>query len=398
MWPPLRSIEASNFRSLKSVRVDLGPLNVLVGANEAGKSNFLDLIEFLGDSARDDLAAALDKRGGFDRVLFRGETESRVIRIKVNACVTTNSSENALDEYELAIRNRRLRDRTLLLRDEEFKFKRTSGRGRRITVSGKKAEFIDTKDQKAERQSQLPLRGDSLALSTLRRLPADQGGKEVQQLADMFTGFRVFDVDADSARAPSVVGTASLNHNSSNLAQALQRLSQVEPASFSDMEADAKAMIPGLDAIEFVEGGSSAPTIRIQLRERGLSDPTYLEDASFGTIRLLALLTLLYDPAPPQLTCIEEIDHGLHPYLFDRLVERLREASTRTQLLVATHSPALVNRLRPDELIVAERAEDGSTRLPAASSDEIAAKVEAMEGRLSLGELWFSGSLGGVPR
>ncbi len=136
----------------------------------------------------------------------------------------------------------------------------------------------------------------------------------------------------------------------------------------------------------------------MRLVERGLKDSTYLDDASFGTVRILALLAVLYDPDPPLLTCIEEVDHGLHPYVFDRLVERLHEASQRTQLLIATHSPALVNRLQPEELLVCERAPDGSTRLPAIPSDSIRAKELAVDGRMGLGELWFSGGLGGVPR
>jgi predicted ATPase len=120
--------------------------------------------------------------------------------------------------------------------------------------------------------------------------------------------------------------------------------------------------------------------------------------ASFGTIRALAMLALLYDPHPPKLTCVEEIDHGFHPHLFDRLVELLREATARTQLLIATHSPALVNRLRPEELIVCERnPENGGVRIPAVEPEKITQMVEATGGALGPGELWFSGSLGGVP-
>jgi len=83
-------------------------------------------------------------------------------------------------------------------------------------------------------------------------------------------------------------------------------------------------------------------------------------------------LALLHDPAPPRLTCIEEVDHGLHPYALDRLVERMRSAATRTQLLLATHSPALVNRLRPEELIICERdAEAGASRTPAIPQSQV---------------------------
>jgi predicted ATPase len=133
------------------------------------------------------------------------------------------------------------------------------------------------------------------------------------------------------------------------------------------------------------------------LVDRNLRGATPLADASFGTIRALALLAMLYDPDPPLLTCVEEIDHGLHPHVFDRLVELLRIASRRTQFLIATHSPALVNRLNPSELIVCERDEGtGLARIPAIDPRLVENAYES-DG-YGLGELWFSGTLGGVPR
>lgn len=397
---PLLSISAQNYRTLRRVHVSLQSLNVLVGPNEAGKSNFLDLIEFLGDSAREDLIPALNSRGGIDRVRFRGTSEnaSRVgIHIKAN--VTTHSSETAPDEYDLSFWARQIRgDRpSVLHRREEFTFKRTQGRGRRIKVTGDRAELVDFRGSRQEREEELPLRSDSLALSTLRRLPAKEGGEEIDKVAQLFTSFRIFNVDVNRAKRPDRAILGPLRPDAANLGSALVHLASDEDR-FADFIEDARAMVPGLLGVELEERGNSAPMVAVKLVERGLRNSTYLEDASFGTVRILALLALLYDPNPPLLTCIEEIDHGLHPYLFDRLVDRLREASSRTQLLIATHSPALVNRLRSDELIVVERADDGSTRMPAISPTAIAVKERAVGGRLQLGEIWFSGSLGGVPR
>jgi len=399
--PALRRISATNFRSLKKVDVELGALNVLVGPNEAGKSNFLDLIEFLGDSARLDLAGAVRARGGLERVRFRGgDVGTGAVSVHVWANVTRYSSETAPDEYDLRFWSRKLpgmESRSILVRNEEFRFKRTAGRGRRITVGGDRVELVDWKGDRETSQRELALKSDSLALSTLTRLPDAQGGDEVRRFADLFTTFRVFNVDVERARKPGRVGDGGLASDASNLASSLQKLNE-HPQIWADLLDDARAMIPGFENLIFEAVGGSEVAVAVKLVERGLRDETYLADASFGTIRLLALLALLYDPDPPAITCIEEIDHGLHPYVFDRLVERLREASKRTQLLVATHSPPLVNRLRPEELLVTERALDGSTRLPAVDAAEIAAQEAAAEGLLQLGELWFSGSLGGVPR
>ena len=126
--------------------------------------------------------------------------------------------------------------------------------------------------------------------------------------------------------------------------------------------------------------------------------PVYLQEASFGTVRMLALLTALHEPDPPPFTGIEEVDHGLHPWAIDILVDRLRAASTRSQILITTHAPALVNRLRPWKLVVCDRDPDtGASVIPCIDSNEVL-RLERSAGGLRPGELWFSGALDGLPR
>jgi predicted ATPase len=84
----------------------------------------------------------------------------------------------------------------------------------------------------------------------------------------------------------------------------------------------------------------------------------------------------------------------LHPQALELLVERLREASERTQFIIATHSPALANRLTPEELVICEREPDGASSIPAISIERVREIVEKSEDQ-PLGELWFSGALGG---
>jgi predicted ATPase len=396
--PALRRLRVQNFRSLKDVEVDLGPINVLVGPNGAGKSNLLDVIAFLRDAVRTDLRPALDDRGGFFRVRYRGEG-SGAVQISLVANVTSYASANAPDEYSMRLVGRRLRDRRhgyVIQRKETFQFKRTSGAGRRLTIKGSDVQIADGEAQISHRL----LQKDSLALATLPRLTDEGGGRQVQQIAELFRDFRVFDVNVDRTREfPESTGTPPLREDGSNLASFLSYLESRHPDSFRRLTTDAKLLIPGFSGIEFARVATGDDQVVIMLlNEAGLDGPTLAPEASYGTMRALALLALLYDPDPPKLTCIEEFDHGLHPYAFDLLVERLREASQKTQFLIATHSPALVNRLRPDEIIVCERdPATGASRIPAISSKRVRAMEQAAGGQLGLGELWFSGALGGVP-
>lgn len=401
--PALIELRAENFESLQHVAVKLRPLNVLVGPNGAGKSNLLDVVAFLGDSVREDLGPALERRGGFERVRFRGELSEELVRIHVSANVTRYSSLNAPDEYDLSFRTvagrirreDKLERTTFLRRWESFQFKRLQGPGRRITINGSKVQVAEP--GVATRSSRL-LRTESLGLSTLPRLAMEEGGGEVRRMADLFESFRVFDVNVESARSPSYLdNTEALDHDGANLAAFLWGLSHDEEL-FEELEEDARAFIPGLTKLHFRHLGGADEAVAMELEEAGLNDRTTLREASFGTIRALALLAMLYDPNPPPLTCVEEIDHGLHPYVFERLVERLRDASTRTQFLIATHSPALVNRLDARELIVCERdPETGASRIPAIDPERVQAMAERLEGELGLGEIWFTGTLGGVP-
>ncbi|WP_285733598.1 AAA family ATPase [Nocardiopsis sp. ATB16-24] len=402
MHKRLLEIEVQNFRSLRQVSVPLGPLNVLVGPNGAGKSNVLDVFRFLADIIQTDIEPALAARGGFESTAFRGgnRTPSN-IRVRLKATWTKHSSPNAPDEYALQITRRRREGRETLSRQESFQFKRTKGRGRRITIQGEKAQVVDTRKSEDEDPitHSIGLQRFSSGLSTLPRLSDDAGGTEVVALAEGLAEFRVFDVDVASARFPSrfpshaLPGTA-LFEDASNLALFLFMLKRNDLEAWKRLVNDAREVLPQLQSIDFEFPSGAAREVIVVLHESGLRVPTELADASYGTIRLLDLLALLYDPRPPALTCIEEIDHGLHPQALELLVERIREASERTQFLIATHSPALADRLRPDELLVCERDSDGASRIPAVTRGQLEAVVERSEG-LPLGELWFSGVLGG---
>ncbi|HEY3607603.1 MAG TPA: AAA family ATPase [Pseudonocardiaceae bacterium] len=403
--PYLLRLTVENFKSLRKVDLHLGMLNVLVGPNGAGKTNLLDVIRFLGDSVREDLEPAVRRRGGMDRLLFRGEGTHLSARVKIGieAAVTKHSNERATDNYTLTFRTLAVRasraddkPRRVLNRTEEFLFKRTAGRGRRITINGGDISFIEDDDEVDFRTS---LREGSLGLATLPRLGREQGGEQVDALAELFASFRVFEVNVAAARLPSAVMTSRhLNENGDNLAAFLQYMYLEHEDLFINLVEDARFFIPGLAHIEFDSVGGATDATVLKIKEEGLKGLTDLADMSFGSIRALALLALLYDPHPPKLTCIEEIDHGLHPHVLDRLVELLRDASRRTQLLVATHSPPLVNRLYAHELIVCERRSDASSAIPAISSEQVRQMEIALDGELGLGELWFTGALGGIPK
>lgn len=395
----LHRLIARNFLSLQAVDVQLRDLNVLVGPNGGGKSNLLRAIQFLGDTARDDLAPTVAAYGGMGQLHFRGPGQRSWITLGVHAEVTRFSHAGALDEYSLSFASlkggmvpRGARSPHYLQRKEEFKFKRTKGAGRRIEISGQKVEVVD---EGSTQPQQLELADVSVGLSTLQRMGNKLGAPQWRELAAVFETFRVFEVDVAAARRPSAMEDEPvLAADAGNLASFLYWLSREHAEIFALLVDDLRFVVPSVRTLVFESVGGPTDAVKLTLHEEHLRGTTDLKYASFGTIRSLALLAMLHDPHPPTLTCVEEIDHGLHPHALDRIVERLRSATRRTQLLLATHSPALVNRLEPEELIVCERdPSTGASKIPSISPQEIRAVAD--EDDLDLGELWFSGTLGG---
>ncbi len=387
-------VSLGNFLSFAKFEVELGDLTVLVGPNGAGKTNLLNAFRFIGEIARTDLGPAVEALGGMPSIIFQGRAEptkilDREVRVEVSGLMTEHASEKAPDRYALTLKQS---GRTIT-RTEELTLKRTKGRGRRINLSGSKIEFIGA--TAARPDATLEVQQTSSGLAIIRRLGEKYDAPQVEEIAQVFETLRLVDIDVAAARRPSVVREGDrLRSDAANLAAFLDWMRAKHPDAYESVCEDVRYVLPSFEYLEYHKLGGAEEAVRIDIKERNLASAIPLSRASFGTIRAIALFAMLHDPNPPKLTCMEEVDHGLHPHALDRLVDRLREASKRTQIIVATHSPALVNRLTPEELVVLERdPTTGATVRPDITTDQM--REMAKQGELGLGELWFSGTLGG---
>ncbi len=366
----------------------------------------MKVFQFLGEIARHELAPAVERVGGYDQLFFRGgEPSGTTIKIGLKGVVTKYATANALDEYKLSFWRSRMKfgvarqhsPLEMIQRREEIIFKRFAGQGRRITLRGGKVSAVTTSRKAGVTQVNLPfdIEGEATGLGTLRRFGETYGSAEWNGFAELVEGLRLFEVDVERSRVPRVTDSDRLYSDGSNVASFLYRLASEEPHVFEMIKDDVRSVLPSFRDFKFTLLGGADEAVRLDLQESHLSDFTPLGRASYGTIRAIALFTMLNDPSPPALTCLEEIDHGLHPHALDRIVDRLRDASRHTQVIVATHSPALVNRLDPSELLIVERdEEDGSSRI--FRPDESLVRSLEAETDYKLGELWFSGLIGGA--
>lgn len=179
---------------------------------------------------------------------------------------------------------------------------------------------------------------------------------------------------------------ASLSEDFSNLGLFLNRLRRTPSAKRAFLEVLSE-IYDGVDDFDIsVEGN----TVQVYLHEGEFTIPAIR--LSDGTLRYLCLLAILLDPTPPPLICIEEPELGIHPNIINKLADLLKEASTRTQLIVTTHSQQLVDNFTesPEDIVVCEKR-SGQTTLERLDAKEMSIWLD----KYSLGDLWSSGEIGG---
>jgi predicted ATPase len=176
--------------------------------------------------------------------------------------------------------------------------------------------------------------------------------------------------------------------NGEELVSCLFYLRETDRSRFEAIEDSLRAAFTRFERLDFPP--VAAGTLALAWRESGFTKPLYLHQLSEGTLRFLWLATLLQSPGLTALTLIDEPEVSLHPDLLSLLADLLREASSRTQLIVATHSDRLIRFLQPDEVLLLDSTEDGMTTLTWADRLDLGDWLKDY----SLDELWSNGRIG----
>jgi len=169
---------------------------------------------------------------------------------------------------------------------------------------------------------------------------------------------------------------------------------------FDKIEATLARYVPEIEKLSFIPGPN---TKQLQVREKYIKEPIPLKELSDGTRLVLTILTIIYQDNPPDVICLEEIDRALHPRLFQRIIELCFDITeqTGTQIIATTHNPYLLDQFkdREESVIIVEKENGGTKFTPLL--DRLAlleSEDDLMEEDNPLGELWYSGLLGGIPR
>jgi predicted ATPase len=383
----IEELSVKNYRALRNLQLrPLTPLTVFLGPNGSGKSTIFDVFAFLSECFTGGLRKAWDRRGRFRELRSRGADGPIEIEMKYRER-QRSLGESRVITYHLSIDEG---PRGPFVAEEWLQWRRgQTGRpfrfldfrnGEGVVISG------EAPDEQDRRQTERLSSPELLAVNTLGQFASHP---RVSALRRFITSWYLSYLTADNARTTPEAGPQErLSETGDNLPNVIQYLKEQHPERLQTILDVLSRRVPRLQSVEadiMADG-----RLLLQIKDAPFERPILARFASDGTLKLLAYLTVLYDIAPPQLIGIEEPENHLHPRLLPELAEESRQASAYTQLMVTTHSPFFVNEIRPDELWILYRDEQGYTQARLAAN--MRGIPEHMAQGAKLGQLWMEGA------
>ncbi len=401
----IEGIQIQNYRSLKNVTVGrtfekqqgeaLQPLIAIIGPNGSGKSALMDAFGFIGDCLASGVEEACEKshRGGFERLRTKGQSEP--IRFEIyyreesKARPISYSLEIDLDKttgrpyvYHERLRQRRKGQSW----GWPFSFLEvTNSRGYawagEATEKEEGSKKIDVKLKDPRR----------LGITTLGNLAEHP---RIVLFRQFLEGWYLSYFFPELARGMPVAGAQKhLNRTGENLANYVQFMERQHKKRFDEVLQIISKKIPGIQKI--TSKRSDDGRLLLQFNERGYVDPFYALDMSDGTLKMFAYLLLLEDPDPAPLIGIEEPENGLHHQLLETLAKEMKLYASKTggpQIILTTHSPYLVDALKPEDVWILEKDKTGFSSVERAA--DIPSIKELYSEGIPLGSLWYSNHFG----
>lgn len=362
MKRPLESITLHGYKSIRELNeFPLRPdLNVLIGANGTGKTNFIRFFELLGHmiDPNKGLQNYISTRGRADAFLFRG------VKITAELKAQLKFGRN---QFKFTLRP--ADDRSLFFAQESAPF---DGPIYGSIVNDQGSGHVESKIATATRRS-----------------------SSEQWVVDTIRDWRVYHFHDTSPTAPvmglsNVVDNLVLHSNAANLASFLLAIRKNHPEQYAQIEEVVRQIAPFFGT--FVLHEVSPGQTQLLWKDRYSDLIYYPHQFSDGTLRFICLATLLLQPNPVSTLIIDEPELGLHPFAIRLLASLLTEASRRVQLIVSTQSSLLLDEFAPEHVIVVNH-HHGETQLNRLDADQLADWLT----EYTLGQLWEKNEFGGTP-
>ena len=370
----IKKLTIEGFKSIRKLdNFELRPLNVLIGANGAGKSNFIGFFRLLREMVDQRLQVALATvEGGADACLYLGPkiTQQFVGKLYFGH-----------NEYEFALAptpdNRFVFLKEAAAYYGSFIYRPSFGSGHF------EAKLVDHKDEVGKS-------------GTKRGVPG-----HVFEAVSSWVVYHFHDTSLNAAvRRPRALNdNESLRQNAENLAPFLYRIQRTSPGSYSKIRDVVRLAAPFFDDFKLRPMPASPDMIQLEWQQKGSDYPFRANQLSDGTLRFICLATALLQPVRPPTVLFDEPELGLHPYaltllgnLFKQAAESYGDAISK-QVIISTQSAPLINEFEPEDIVVVERM-NGESIFRRLDSAQLSEWLD----EYTLGELWQKNLLGGRPR
>lgn len=363
----LDRIQVKGFKTIREADIKLNSLNVLIGPNGVGKSNFIGLFKLINNLIEGRLQVYVATSGGAGGFLHFGRKRTPNLSLKLSFSDATNGYECEListDEDGFIFAE----EKTWFHDKEKYPNPYVSPLG----VGHNESQLVNPK-----------------TATTYTNLKA-----HVKNAMKSWKIYHFHDTSPEArVKQPCELhDNRFLKGDASNLAAFLYLLNQDNPNCYKSILDTVRMIAPFIEDFVLEPLALNKEMIRLEWTERG-SDQVFGSSAlSDGTLRFICLATLLLQPNLPSTILLDEPELGLHPYAITLLAELLRGAATKTQVIASTQSVSLVNQFEPADILVVER-EDGQSvfrRLDQGSLD-------VWLDDYGLGDLWEKNLLGGRP-
>ncbi len=406
----LKDVTLGKLRDDKKAR-PLTPITAVIGKNGVGKSSLFDAFGFLSDCLKFGVEEACDirGRGGYNKVRSlgsNGNIEFEVSYIEDNIlppifyklvisldestrCYVSHESvsHQFISEgkrVEIAYLQLDNASGSVTVINDDINDRLSSANGKQsaikqiynaLSIIAQNTQFVTLEDKRR------------LGITTLGALKQHP---RISAFRNFLEGWHLSYFTPDAARSMPMAGAQKhLNVHGDNLGNVVQYMEREHPKEFQSILNRIAQKIPGIRTIKTLK----SPDGRLLLcfNDHGFQDPFYAQQMSDGTLKLFAYMLLLEDPTPPPFICIEEPENGLYHKLLETLADEFRAHTERkngSQIFVTTHQPYFVNSLKPDEVWVLSKGNDGFAKITRASDDKRIVDM-ACEG-IQLGNLWYS--------
>jgi predicted ATPase len=367
MAATITRLTIEGYKSIRKLEdFPLGALNVLIGANGAGKSNFVGFFRLLREMIEQRLQLALQTtEGGADACLYLGPkiTEHFVAKLYFGK-----------NGYEFALAP--TPDNRLVFSKETAVFFGNVSRNHRLMLGSGHFE-AKLKDRKDEAGS-----------SATREVPF-----HVFDAISSWVVYHFHDTSLNAAvrRLREINDNETLRQNAENLAPFLYRIQQTDPSCYTRIRDVVRLAAPFFDDFKLRPVPTSHGLIELEWRQVGSDYPFRAHQLSDGTLRFICLATALLQPSRPATVLFDEPELGLHPSALTLLGNLFKQAGE--QIIVSTQSALLLNEFAPEDIIVVERS-NGESTFRRLNSADLSQWLE----EYTLGELWQKNLLGGRPR